>query len=118
MKRLWLAETKMSPVKLADSTREPESLFIDFLPPEQTLYGVTSDGTVGPLGLAKILIASGSFDRCAVRKLHQRFVGRDIDATTETGYLNSLVKEFVSNDRKVRPFVKHLMNGPVFGSGL
>ncbi|MFY2560758.1 hypothetical protein ACN469_24350 [Corallococcus terminator] len=44
--------------------------------------GQTSDGTVGPLGFAKMILASGSFDRCVVRHLHAQVVGRDIDPTT------------------------------------
>ena len=118
MRRLWLAGTKMTPVTTAQATAEPEALFIDFLPPDQTLYGATSDGTVGPLGFAKMLIASGSFDRCVVRKLHQRFVGRDVDPTAEAGYLEKLVAEFLKNGRKTRPFVRYLAKTPAFRSGL
>ncbi len=118
MSRLWAVGTHMTPVTQAQADADPESLFIDFLPPDQTLYGATSDGTVGPLGLAKLLIASGAFDRCVVRKLHQRFVGRDVDPTEEAGYLEKLVTQFKSNDRKARPFVQYLAKTPAFRSGL
>jgi hypothetical protein len=118
MRRLWVPETRMTPVDAATGMTEPESRYIDFLPPDQTLYGATSDGTVGPLGLAKLLINTGVFDRCAVRRLHQRFVGRDVDPTIEAGYLGSLVEEFVSNGRRVRPFIRHLMQSRAFGRGL
>jgi len=118
MARLWAVGTRMTPVSKPQADADPEALFIDFLPPDQTLYGATSDGTVGPLGFAKLLISSGSFDRCVVRKLHQRFVGRDVDPTAEAGYLEKLVTEFTANDRKARPFVQYLTKTPAFRSGL
>jgi hypothetical protein len=116
--RLWVPGSRMTPVDESIAVAEPESRFIDFLPPDQTLYGATSDGTVGPLGLAKLLINSGAFDRCAVRRLHERFVGRDVDPTVEAGYLESLVSAFVENGRRIRPFIRHLMQTEAFGRGL
>jgi hypothetical protein len=118
MRRLWVPGTRMTPVDEATAMTEPESRYIDFLPPDQTLYGEASDGTIGPLGLAKLLINSGTFDRCAVRRLHQRFVGRDVDPTVEAGYLESLVEAFLENGRRIRPFVRHLMQTEAFGRGL
>jgi hypothetical protein len=117
-KRLWIADTRMTPVDASTAAANPESRFIDFLPPDQTLLGATSDGTVGPLGFGKLIVASGAFDRCAVRKLHERIVGRSIDPTTENGYLESLAEQFVADGRKVRPFVKALMNTETFRRGL
>lgn len=118
MSRLWGAETRMTPVPADVAEREPESRFIDFLPPEQTLYGQTSDGTVGPLGLAHMLIDSGAFDRCSVRRLHRRIVGRDIDPTSESGYLDQLVAGFLEDERRVRPFIRRLVRTDAFGRGL
>jgi hypothetical protein len=118
MNRLWLPDTRMTPVDPTTAVEEPESRYIDFLPPDQTLYGARSDGTVGPLGLSKLLMDSGAFDRCAVRHLHERFVGRDVDPTAEAGYLESLVATFLENGRRVRPFVRHLMHTEAFGRGL
>lgn len=118
MRRLWATGTHMTPVDAARADADPESLFIDFLPPDQTLYGATSDGTVGPLGFAKMLVSSGSFDRCVVRRLHQRFVGRDVDPTAEAGYLEKLVTEFKAHDRQTRSFVKYLAKTSAFRSGL
>lgn len=117
-KRLWLPDTRMTPVDEATAMANPESRFIDFLPPDRTLLGATSDGTVGPLGFGKLVVASGAFDTCAVRKLHERFVGRTIDPTREAGYLESLAKQFVAGGRKVRPFVKTLMATDAFRRGL
>jgi hypothetical protein len=118
IRRLWVPGTRITPVDEVTAMAEPESVFIDFLPPEQTLYGQTSDGTVGPLGLSKLLISSGAFDRCAVRRLHQRFVGRDVDPTMEAGYLESLTRSFVESGRRIRPFVRHLMQSESFRRGL
>jgi hypothetical protein len=118
MRRLWAPETRMTPVPAAIAEGEPESRFIDFLPPDQTLYGQVSDGTVGPLGMAKMIIAAGAFDRCMVRRLHERIVGRDVDPTAEAGYLEALVGAFTAGDRAIRPFVRHLVHGETFGRGL
>jgi len=96
----------------------PSARFIDFLPPEQSLLGEQSDGTVGPLGFGKLLMASGAFDRCAVRRLHERFVGRDLDPATEAGYLDALVEGFIAGDRKARPFIKLLTQTASFRRGL
>lgn len=117
-RRLWVPETRMTPVMMEMAAADPETRFIDFLPSDQTLYGQVSDGTVGPLGMAKMIIAAGAFDRCAVRRLHQRFAGRDVDPTAEAGYLDELVRTFVTNGRAVRPFVRELVRGEVFGRGL
>jgi hypothetical protein len=118
MRRLWIPGTRMTPIDEATAMAEPESRYIDFLPPDQTLYGQVSDGTVGPLGLAKMLINSGAFDRCAVRRLHEHFVGRDVDPTAEAGYLEALVDVFVENNRQIRPFVRELFKGELFRRGL
>jgi hypothetical protein len=114
----WKPDTKMTPVSQADADENPETRFIDYLPPDQTLLGQKSDGTVGPLGFAKMVVASGAFDKCAVRRLHERFGGRAIDPAKEHGYLDTLVEKFVKGDRKVRPFVKELTRSDVFRRGL
>lgn len=114
----WRPGTKMTPISKADADKNPEARFIDFLPPDQTLLGQQSDGTVGPLGFAKMVVASGAFDRCAVRRLHERFGGRAIDPAKEPGYLDTLVASFVKGGRKVRPFLKELTRTDVFRRGL
>jgi len=118
MKRLWAPDTRMTPVAAELAVMEPQSRFIDFLPPDQTLYGQVSDGTAGPLGMAKMLISAGVFDRCMVRRLHERFAGRDLDPTTEGGYIEELTAEFIANGRAIRPFIRHLVQGETFGRGL
>lgn len=114
----WRPGSKMTPIAQADADANPEARFLDYLPPDQALLGQTSDGTVGPLGFGKLVLASGAFDRCAVQKLHERFGGRAIDLASESGYLDALVKKFVDGGRKVRPFLKELTRGSAFRRGL
>ena len=108
----------MTPVSEAMANQNPEALFIDFLPPDQTLLGQVSDGTVGPLGFAKLITAAGALDRCLVRKLHKMIIGRDIDPAKEAGYLNGLTETFISDGRRARPFIKRLTQSELFRRGL
>jgi hypothetical protein len=107
----------LTPATEAEVKANPYALFLDFLPPDQTLLGQTSDGTVGPLGFAKMIVAAGAFDRCVVRKVHGRVLGRDIDPTAEYGYLEALTKQFITGGRQVRPFIKALTQGASFRKG-
>lgn len=116
--RWYVADSMLTPVTQAQVDADPLVVFIDFLPPDQTLLGQVSDGTVGPLGYAKLIIASGQYDHCVVRRLHQFVLGRDIDPARETGYLDFLTAQFVGNGRKVRPFVKQLTQSELFQRGL
>ncbi|WP_244238898.1 hypothetical protein [Corallococcus carmarthensis] len=115
--RWYMADTKLTPVTEAQAQANPEAVFLDFLPPEQTLLGQVGDGTVGPLGFAKIIVAAGAFDRCVVRHLHAQVLGRDIDPAREAGYLDAQVERFVAGGRKVRPFVKSLTQSNLFQRG-
>lgn len=118
MVRSFVADTRMTPVSAAASQADSYSLFIDFLPEDQTLLGTTGDGTIGPLGFGKIVKASGAFDRCAVRRIHERIVGRDLDPTTESGYLDALVDDFVAGGRLVKPFIAALVASESFHRGI
>lgn len=109
--------SQMTPVSEAVAMTNPESIFIDFLPTDQTLLGQTSDGTVGPLGFGKLIVASGAFDRCLVRHLHHQVLGRDIDPATEAGYLDVLTQRFVEGGRQVRPMIKSLTRSDLFRRG-
>jgi hypothetical protein len=114
----WVPERGLLPgVSAQTVAAKPEVIFKDSLPPSETLLGQTSDGTVGPLGFAKMVDKSGAFDRCMVRRLHQQVVGRDISTGEEAGYLDALVQKFRASGRKVRPFVKELTSGPLFRGG-
>jgi hypothetical protein len=117
-RRWYTPETKMTPVTKAQAEEDPMRRFIDFLPPDQTLLGQTSDGTIGPLGFAKLIVASGAFDKCFVRRMHERIVGRDIDLASESGYLDELVSAFVSDGRKVRGLVRAMVTSQPFSRGM
>ncbi|MCP3140964.1 hypothetical protein [Pyxidicoccus xibeiensis] len=115
--RWYAPDTLLTPVTVAQAETNPEVLFLDFLPPEQTLLGQVSDGTVGPLGFAKLIVAAGAFDKCVVRHLHAQVLGRDIDPAAEAGYLDDQVTRFIAGGRKVRPFVKSLTQSNLFQRG-
>ncbi len=110
--------TVMTPVTQAQATANAEALLLDTMPPDYSLLGVTSDGTMGPLGFGKVLMTSGAFDQCAVRKLYARFVGRELDPAAEAAYVSALTREFVARDRKLKPFLKYLLTQPEFRRGL
>ncbi len=109
--------SRLTPATEAEAAANPYALFLDFLPPEDTLLGQVSDGTIGPLGFAKMIVAAGAFDKCVVRRVHERVMGRDIDPATESGYLDELTSEFVANGRLVRPFIKSLTESIYFRKG-
>jgi hypothetical protein len=115
--RWYTPGTMMTPVTEVEAQANPLSVFIDFLPPDQTLLNQTSDGTIGPLGFAKLIVAAGAYDRCVVRQLHKMVIGRDIDVATESGYLDALTEEFVNGGRLGRPFIKSLTTSPLFSRG-
>jgi hypothetical protein len=107
--RWYTAGTRMTPVTQLQVDDDPLDVFIDYLPPDQTLLNQRSDGTVGPLGFGKLILAAGAFDRCVVRHLHQLVVGRDVDPAREAGYLDRLTARFVTTQkRSVKTFVKDL----------
>ncbi|CAM4037145.1 hypothetical protein COEX109129_05380 [Corallococcus exiguus] len=115
--RWYTADTLLTPITEAQEQVNPEAVFLDFLPPDQTLLGQVGDGTVGPLGFAKLIVAAGAFDRCVVRHLHAQVLGRDIDPAREAGYLDAQVARFIAQGRKVRPFVKSLTQSNLFQRG-
>lgn len=116
--RWYTPDTAMTPVTAAQVAADPMVVFIDFLPPDQNLLGQVSDGTVGPLGFAKLILAAGAYDRCVTRRLHQWVMGRDVDPATETGYLDDLTARFVAEGRRARPLVKYLTTTELFRRGL
>jgi hypothetical protein len=115
--RWYEPDTAMTPVTEAEALANAEAIFIDFLPPDQSLLGQTSDGTIGPLGFAKLIVASGAFDRCMVRRLHEVVVGRDIDPALEAGYLEEPTAIFVSHGGVARPFIRELVRRELFRRG-
>lgn len=117
-KNAFVPGTVMTPTTQAEATANPEALLLDTMPQSYSLLGASSDGTMGPLGFGKLLINSGQFDRCAVRKLYARFVGRELDPAAEAAYVDALTREFVANERKLKPFLKYLLTQPEFRRGL
>jgi len=115
--RWYQPDTALTPVTTGQIAQNPEAVFIDFLPPDQSLLGQISDGTVGPLGFAKMIVGAGAYDKCVVRQLHKAVFGRDVDPGTEAGYLDQLVAHFLDGERKVRPFVKYLTTTDLFRKG-
>jgi hypothetical protein len=113
----FVPDTVLTPVSAQDIAMNAEAALIDTMPRTDTLFGQAGDGTMGPLGFGRLLVKSGEFDRCAVKRLYARVIGRDLKPD-ETDYLESLVVTFVGGGRKVRPFIKHLMTQPDFGRGL
>jgi hypothetical protein len=114
----FVHDTTLTPVSQADIGRNPDARFIDFLSPQSSLLGRRGDGTIGPLGFGKILVESGEFDRCAVQQLHERFIGRPIDLTTERELVDTLVAKFLEGQRKVKPFIRYLLAQDAFRNGL
>lgn len=110
--------TVMTPTTAAEASANPEALLLDTMPASYSLLGATSDGTMGPLGFGKLLVNSGQFDRCAVRKLYSRFIGRDLDPAAEAAYVDALSREFVARERKLKPFLKYLFTQSEFRRGL
>ena len=79
---------------------------------------MASDGTIGPLGFGKLILASGEFDKCAVQTLHARFIGRKFDPANEAMLEAQLVAAFTQGGRKVKPLIKLLLQSDEFRRGL
>jgi hypothetical protein len=114
----FVHDTTLTPVSQSDIGRNPDARLIDFLSPQSSLLGRSGDGTIGPLGFGKIVVDSGEFDRCAVQQLHERFIGRPIDLTTEREFVDALVAKFLEGQRKVKPFIRYLLAQDAFRNGL
>jgi hypothetical protein len=113
----FISDTLLTPVSDAVLTAMPDSHLIDFLDPSVKLLGQTSDGTIGPLGFAKLIVSSGEFDRCAVRRLTERFTGQQLNPGFDDDRIDALTAQFVANGRRVKPFVRALLSDPSIGVG-
>lgn len=104
-------ETVMTPVSPVEVENNPNARFMDFLPEDQPLLGQTSDGTIGPLGFGKILVASGEFDRCMVRRFYGEFGGRMLTPGTDDALIESLLTTYLDAERSglalIRAIVAH-----------
>lgn len=112
----FLPNTILTPVTEAQLVDNPDSMFLDFQPadaPERfKLFKQPSDGTIGPLGFGKQLVASGNFDRCFVERMYESFVGIELDRNADNAVIADLVRSFESNGRKLKPFVREMMQRP------
>jgi hypothetical protein len=114
----FISNTFLTPITDAQLMANDDARFLDFLPQGETLFGAAGDGTIGPLGFGKLVVSSGQFDRCAVDKLFQHFMGRPIDVAKEAQLENALVDAFVASDRQVKPWLKQLLMSDEFRRGL
>jgi len=117
----WLSTfrpgTFLTPSTAAEIQFNPNARFIDFLQSPNTLFGLAGDGTIGPLGFGKLLVDSGEFDRCAVRRIFQRVVGYELEPGRDSELIQQLAQDFQTNGRKVKPFIKSLLSADIFRRG-
>lgn len=98
-------DTLMTPVPDATIAGNPNAALIDFMPPDYALFGTPSDGTIGPLGFAKVLVESGEFDKCVVRRFHELVAGRDLVPGIDDHVLEGYVDAFVASERNVKDLI-------------
>lgn len=115
--RTFQPNTFLTPISPSELAFNPNARFLDFLPMGSTLFGSPGDGTIGPLGFAKLVVESGEFDSCAVRHFYERFLGRALDPTTESPLIQQLTQQFQAGGRKVKPFVRQLLSQDAFRRG-
>ncbi|MEM6995981.1 MAG: hypothetical protein AAF721_36070, partial [Myxococcota bacterium] len=110
-------DTLMTPVDTITIENNPDASLMDFMPDEYSLFGEKSDGTIGPLGFGKILVESGEFDQCAVRRFHERVTGVELLPGRDDAKIEGLVAVFVDSDRNVKALIREIMSGPDFDIG-
>ena len=110
-------DTLMTPVEQIRLEENPDAALIDFMPESYTLFGRTSDGTIGPLGFAKLLVESGEFDRCMVRRVHEWVTGRDLAPGRDDRMIEGLVDGFVASDRNVKTLIREVLRTDGFTIG-
>lgn len=116
-RRVFAHDTRLTPVTAEQLEANPQAAFLDFLPPDQSLFGQVSDGTNGPLGLGKLLVLSGQLDQCMVQRFYQMMMGRRIGAS-EASTLTALTEDFVRENRNVRKLITRLAQRDEFRRGL
>lgn len=104
-----IPDTVFTPLTQEQLDVNTNACFMDFLPPGQKLLGVESDGTIGPRGFAKILLASGAFDQCAVRRAYKRFGGRTINVGEDAALLKQQVETFVDSNRNMKQLIRNIL---------
>jgi len=111
-------DTYMTPVTQAEVDANPDARFIDFLPPDKTLLGEVSDGTIGPLGFSKMLLSSGEFDRCMVRRFYEAFGGRPLTPGLDDELIDELAQGFISSNRNARTLIRTILAHDEFRRGI
>ncbi|MEM9189481.1 MAG: hypothetical protein AAGF12_09915 [Myxococcota bacterium] len=101
--------TVMTPISEALGMENPNARLIDFMPEGTTLFGLESDGTIGPLGFAKLMVDSGEFDRCTVRKTYRRFGRRDLVPGVDDVAIDELTARFVGENRSMRRLIAAIL---------
>ena len=104
-----ISDTIMTPISQADIDADPNNRLSDFMPPGQLLLREEGDGTIGPRGFAKVLMKSGAFDRCAVKRAYKRFAGIDLNVANDQEKLEKEVKNFVQNNRNMKDLIKKIV---------
>ena len=117
LENAYIHDTLMTPVSENRINSHPDSRLIDFLPQDTTLLGQTSDGTIGPLGFAKLIIASGDFDRCAVMRTYERFGGRALIRGKDEALIQKLLTQYLGEGRNVRALIRFIVSQPTFRQG-
>jgi hypothetical protein len=113
----FIPNTVLTPVDQTAIDVNPDARFIDFLPPGSDVLGATGDGTIGPLGFAKMLVQSGEFDQCMVRRFYKRFTGLWLDPALHQLYIDKLVQVYTDGGKKMKPFIQWILNQPRFRMG-
>lgn len=101
--------TVLTPLTEQEVEADPNARLIDYMPADQQLLGQTSDGTIGPRGFAKILVDSGAFDKCAVRRAYSRFSGRELDVGRDAAELREATEQFVASGRDMGALIRALV---------
>jgi hypothetical protein len=110
-------ETLLTPVTEERIFENTDARFLDFLPPEERLFGEQSDSTIGPLGFAKLIVASGEFDRCAVMRSYERFGGRRLARGQDDPLIDALLAVYMDADKRLLPVIRHILTQPRFRQG-
>ncbi|MBR57513.1 MAG: hypothetical protein CMH54_05565 [Myxococcales bacterium] len=113
----FIPNTVMTPVTEDEILFNSDARFIDFAPAGTTLLGVAGDGTIGPLGFAKMIVASGEFDRCTVQRFYERFGGTRLHMGKHKLFIDKMVDVFVSNGRQIKPLIRWILSQPAFRMG-
>lgn len=114
------ADTVMTPVSGERLEAFPDAAFLDHLPADgdRELFGTKGDGTIGPLGFAKILVETGRFDRCVARKTYEKFGGRRLSPGQDKALIDEMSEHFVARNRSLRSLIEYVLGLETSRQGL